>query len=250
MELEKSMIKRLSISSVALFYLLLDLMLISVFTYLGFYSVKNIYAPSEMIWYGIGILYMLDAVAAGFSLTLIYQSSSLAYYIRFSKFKTYIYILSLFIAALISGMIYTLIYGGIIFPIIVFLHTGNSFEIITLSNLLPLLVSITISSLFMFLLVFLFTNILLLKFGAKASRYSQVISYFLFILIIIPGFIPGINPIYYPIYGAEYVISYSLVNATLSPYILELIVLSALLAIGGNLIFKRMKMLRLEEVVW
>lgn len=101
MELEKSMIKRFSFSSTAIFFLLGMMLLDSLGLYFALDSVKSINAG--IIWYGVAILLLVASLSTGFSITLIYHSSALAYYLRFSKLKMYNYVLSLFLGPNGSG---------------------------------------------------------------------------------------------------------------------------------------------------
>ncbi|BAB65814.1 ATP-binding cassette domain-containing protein [Sulfurisphaera tokodaii] len=49
------------------------------------------------------ILLLVASLSTGFSITLTYHSSALAYYLRFSKLKMYNYVLSLFLGPNGSG---------------------------------------------------------------------------------------------------------------------------------------------------
>jgi len=245
MELEKSMIKRFSFSPAAISYLLGMMLLDSLGLYFALNSIKNI--DAGIIWYSVAILLLVASLSTGFSIAVVYQSSALAYYIRFSKLKMSNYILSLFIGSLISATIYSVIFTTLITPFIAKLALDRFYEIIRFDNILPFIASVLISSFFILSLTFTIIATLLVKVGAKASNYAY---YIFFGLLAISDLSPSTSSSLNPFYEAENIISYSLIHGTISLYSVEVASLAIVLLLLGNLILKKIKALRLEEVVW
>jgi len=244
-ELEKSMIKRFSFSPTAISYLLGMMLLDSLGLYFALNSIKNINAG--IIWYSVAILLLVASLSTGFSITLVYQSSALAYFMRFSKLKMSNYILSLFIGSLTSATIYSVIFAALITPLIAKLTLNHFYEIIRLDNILPFIASVLISSFFILSLTYTIIATLLVKVGAKASNYAY---YIFFVLLAISDLSPSTSSSLNPFYEAENIISYSLIHDTISLYSVEVASLAIVLLLLGNLILKKIKALRLEEVVW
>ncbi|ADX84903.1 hypothetical protein [Saccharolobus islandicus] len=245
MELEKSMIKRFSFSPAAISYLLGMMLLDSLGLYFALNSIRNI--DAGIIWYSVAILLLVASLSTGFSITLIYQSSALAYYVRFSRLKMSNYILSLFIGSLISATIYSVTFAALITPLITKLTLDHFYEIIRLDNILPFIASALISSLFILSLTFTIIATLLVKVGAKASNYAY---YIFFVLLAISDLSPSASSSLNPFYEAENIISYSLIHDSISIYSIEVALLAIVLLLLGNWILKKIKALRLEEVVW
>jgi hypothetical protein len=245
MELEKSMIKRFSFSPAAISYLLGMMLLDSLGLYFALNGIKNINAG--IIWYSVAILLLVASLSTGFSIAIVYQSSALAYYIRFSKLKMYNYILSLYIGVLISVTIYSVIFTALITPFIAKLALDRFYEIIRFDNILPFIASVLISSFFILSLTYTVIATLLVKIGAKASNYAY---YIFFVLLAISDLSPSTSSSLNPFYEAEHIISYSLIHDTISLYSVEVALLGIVLLLLGNLILKKIRALRLEEVVW
>jgi hypothetical protein len=239
------MIKRFSFSPAAISYLLGMMLLDSLGLYFALNSIKNI--DAGIIWYSVAILLLVASLSTGFSITLVYQSSALAYYIRFSKLKMSNYILSLFIGSLISATIYSVIFAALITPLIAKLTLDHFYEIIRFDNILPFIASVLISSFFILSLTYTVIATLLVKVGAKASNYAY---YIFFVLLAISELSPSASSSLNPFYEAENIISYSLIHDTISLYSIEVASLAIVLLLLGNLILKKIKALRLEEVVW
>ena len=245
MELEKSTIKRFSFSPTAISYLLGMMLLDSLGLYFALNSIKN--TNAGIIWYSVAILLLVASLSTGFSITLVYQSSALAYYIRFSKLKMSNYILGLFIGSLISATIYSVIFAALITPFIAKLALDRFYEIIRFDNILPFIASVLISSFFILTLTFIIITTLLVKIGAKASNYAY---YIFFLLLAFSELSPSTSSSLNPFYEAEKIISYSLIHDNISLYSIEVALLGIVLLLLGNLILKKIKALRLEEVVW
>jgi uncharacterized membrane protein len=245
MELEKSMIKRFSFSPTAISYLLGMMLLDSLGLYFALNGIKNM--DAGIIWYSVAILLLVASLSTGFSIAVVYQSSALAYFMRFSKLKMSNYILSLFIGSLISATIYSVIFTALITPLIAKLTLDRFYEIIRLDNILPFIASVLISSFFILSLTYTIIATLLVKVGAKASNYAY---YIFFGLLAISDLSPSTSTSLDPFYEAENIISYSLIHDTISLYSVEVASLAIVLLLLGNLILKKIKALRLEEVVW
>lgn len=239
------MIKRFSFSPAAISYLLGMMLLDSLGLYFALNSIRNI--DAGIIWYSVAILLLVASLSTGFSITLIYQSSALAYYVRFSRLKMSNYILSLFIGSLISATIYSVTFAALITPLITKLTLDHFYEIIRLDNILPFIASALISSLFILSLTFTIIATLLVKVGAKASNYAY---YIFFVLLAISDLSPSASSSLNPFYEAENIISYSLIHDSISIYSIEVALLAIVLLLLGNWILKKIKALRLEEVVW
>jgi len=239
------MIKRFSFSPTAISYLLGMMLLDSLGLYFALNSIKKINAG--IIWYSVAILLLVASLSTGFSITLVYQSSALAYFMRFSKLKMSNYILSLFIGSLTSATIYSVIFAALITPLIAKLTLNHFYEIIRLDNILPFIASVLISSFFILSLTYTIIATLLVKVGAKASNYAY---YIFFVLLAISDLSPSTSSSLNPFYEAENIISYSLIHDTISLYSVEVASLAIVLLLLGNLILKKIKALRLEEVVW
>ena len=239
------MIKRFSFSSTSISYMLGMVLLDSIGLYFALDSVKNI--DAGIIWYSVAILLLVASLATGFSLTLVYHSSALAYYVRFSRLKMTNYILSIFTGSLTSTIIYSVTFTGLVTPLITKVTLGEFYEILSPSNFIPFAVSTAISGLFILSLTFTITSSLLVKLGGKASNYAY---YIFFALLALSDLSPSASSPFNPFYEAEDVISYSLVHDGLSVYCIEVLLLALLLLALGAEILKRIKALRLEEVVW
>ncbi|BCU68867.1 hypothetical protein [Stygiolobus caldivivus] len=245
MELEKSMIKRFSFSPTSMSYMLGMMLLDSIGLYFALNGVKNI--DAGIIWYSVAILLLVASLATGFSITLVYHSSALAYYVRFSKLRMANYILSVFTGSLVSTILYSVAFTGLVTPLITKVTLGKLYEILSLSNVIPFIVSTAISSLFILSLTFTIISSLLVKLGAKASNYAY---YIFFAFLALSDLSPSASSEFNPFYEAANVISYSLIHDSLSVYCVEVLLLALLLLAVGSVILKRIKALRLEEVVW
>ncbi|MUM63765.1 hypothetical protein D1867_00535 [Acidianus infernus] len=245
MELEKSMIKRFAFSPTAISYLLAMLMLDSVELYFALDSVKSI--GLGIIWYSVAIILLLASLSTGFSITLVYHSSALAYYLRFSKLKMYNYVMSLFLGAIVSTIIYSLVFTIFVAPLVTKVTLNQIYQVIKLSNIAQFIISVLISSFFILSLTFTITLTLLIKVGANASKYAN---YIFFGLLVISELSPSAPSPLNPFYEAENIISYSLIHYSISVYTIEVALLALLLLFLGNLALRKIRALRLEEVVW
>lgn len=245
MELEKSMIKRFAFSPTAISYLLGMMMLDSVGLYFALDSVKSI--GLGIIWYSVAIILLVASLSTGFSITLVYHSSALAYYLRFSKLKMYNYVMSLFLGAIVSTIIYSLVFTIFVTPLVTKVTLNQFYQVIKLSNIAQFIISVLISSFFILSLTFTITSTLLIKVGAKASNY---VYYIFFGLLAISELSPSASSPLNPFYEAENIISYSLIHYSISVYTIEVALLALLLLFLGNLALRKIRALRLEEVVW
>ncbi|WP_062095560.1 hypothetical protein [Sulfolobus acidocaldarius] len=244
MELEKSMIVKFTISPTALIYMTGMMLLDSVGLYFALSSVKNLEVGA--IWYSSSVLLLSASISAGFSNTLIYQSSSLAYLIRFSKLKLMRYVISLLLGVSVSVVLFSLLFGGIIAPLVAKVAIGVTHTFVSLSNIVPFTISALVAGFFIVSLTFLVIVILLLKVGARASNYVYIIFLALLVLTQLSPQTSSLNPIFL----AEDAITHSVINQHFSPYILELLGFSLLLSFLSTTLLRRLESLRLEEEIW